>query len=90
MATSFFNTRVDNIEALSVGVFQVQATIATLSIAVTSLLSSMFTTKYYGINLASYALEMRPLILKYKYLIIVNMLYIILNLAFVLFRLPVM
>ncbi len=72
----------DSINEFFFSVFQIQATIATLGVAIIALLSGLITTKYYGITVTDFILNKKPIILKHKLLAMTNISSIALNYVF--------
>ncbi|MFW6017055.1 MAG: hypothetical protein ACOCRK_11505, partial [bacterium] len=63
---SIFETRFDRIQDLELVIYQIQATITTLGIALITILSGVSGDIVYGYSTARYILQIRPKILKHK------------------------
>lgn len=68
----------ENISEFFLGLFQVQATVSTLGIALISIISGVLNTKYYGIQVTDYILNLRPRILKHKITVSISLLCLLL------------
>lgn len=68
---------------LFVNLFTIQATIATLSIAIIALITGFYNEDIYGISITSYITSIKPCLFKHKYLILFDLIIIALNYLFV-------
>lgn len=68
---------IENLDAISLVILQIQGTIVTLSIAVLSLLGGRITETYMGISLIDYVLNRKPICLSQK--MIINLLIVLLG-----------
>lgn len=65
----FMIAKIDNYYDFAVVMFQIQATVTTLGIALVTLLSSTINDTIYGISISKFILNYRPKFLKQKYVI---------------------
>ncbi len=72
-----------NEEDLFVNLFTIQATIATLSIAIIALITGFYSENIYGISITNYITSIKPYLFKHKYLILFDLILIALNYVFV-------
>lgn len=77
--SDFIATKVNNIEDLFFNLFTVQASMATLSIAVVTIITGIVNDNYFGISTAAYITNIRPKIFKHNILIIFNLIITIIN-----------
>lgn len=86
------NLKIDNVEDLFFNLFTVQASIATLSIAIISIITGLVNDSYLGISISGYITNIKPKFFKHNKLIIFNLLITVLNyfcVAYALFNLSI-
>ncbi len=66
--------------------FQIQATVAALSIAIISIIVGYSKVNHFGISIAKYIMFLKPRIFKYKRLVIIQLLSVLFNFAFLSFN----
>lgn len=74
-----FSIKVEDISSLMISVFSVQATVATLGIAIISLVSQTVNTKVYGLSASNYLMSYRPTIFKHHVCIVLELTLILLS-----------
>lgn len=77
--SDFIATKVNNIEDLFFNLFTVQASMATLSIAVVAIITGIVNDNYFGISITAYITNIKPKIFKHNMLIIFNLIITIIN-----------
>lgn len=88
----FFIMKTVQPEELLNTLFSVQASVATISIAIIALITGFSTESMYGISVSNYIMQIKPHILKHKIIIMVNLVLIIINyfsLAYSLYNLSI-
>lgn len=83
---NFFAIKFSNLDDLIQSVYQIQASIATLGIALIALLSESSKEIAFGISVSKYIMQDRPLIFKYSTSIITELIFIILGYVFIAFN----
>lgn len=73
-------------EGLSLVLFQVQSTVATLGIALISILSSSNNEMIYGVSISQFILQIRPKVLKHRNILIAILSLIAIDYVFVAFQ----
>ncbi|MCC5910218.1 MAG: APC family permease [Clostridiaceae bacterium] len=84
---NFLISQVENFSEFTVVIYQIQATITTLSIALIALMSGVSNDTVYGVSIAHYIMQMKPIILKHKNIITFLLSLILLNYFFISFGL---
>ena len=75
----FLTLKITNKEELFLGLFGVQATVASVGIAIITMLSVVITESAYGICFARFIGDTKPVFFKHKVLIILNLILIIVD-----------
>ncbi|MBP2027305.1 hypothetical protein J2Z35_001099 [Acetoanaerobium pronyense] len=79
-------SKVENFPEFMVAIYQIQATITTLSIALISLMSGVSNETIYGVSISHYIMQMKPKVLKHKNIIIFLLSLILINYFFISFK----
>lgn len=75
-----YRLTVDNYDAISLAILQIQATIQTLTIALLALTTSHMTKQYMGINYNDFLFNRKPVIFTQKRIIVVSLISLAVNL----------
>ncbi len=81
----FLISKVVNFSDFIVVIFQIQSTISTLCIALIALVSSVSNETIYGVSIAQYILQMKPVFLKHKNIITILLLLVLASYLFISF-----
>ena len=73
VANGFVFHYIEDINSFSLTLLQIQASIATLTIALVALISGNISDSYMGVSVSNYYLNLRPAILKQKVIIVFSM-----------------
>lgn len=79
-------SRVDNLSDFEMVIYQIQATITTLGIALITILSGVSHDTLYGISIAHYILQKRSRVLNHKNIITILIAFILVNYLFISFN----